>query len=219
MSRIVLPGQSYESFYKFPLQSMRELKGAFCCQEYIQARIRRDPSDLSSICDMPEDYSDEAVWVLEHLRQLLTDINQLLVALRDDCTVETCPKMCVGNFEYLCAAHNKGPIECCAVDYGLHTVAAFISLLNNPSEFRSRVVVSKKGSKNFGNIARRVYRVLSHAFTSHANSFVRFEAQHYVAHRFIYVCRKFKLMESKAFGLMDVAAMKQLVAAEASAHH
>merc|ERR1712232_747392 len=55
--------------------------------------IREDSSDIERIYEIPNAEVDPLVWQYEHLRQFIMELNILLVALGDECTPETCPKM------------------------------------------------------------------------------------------------------------------------------
>jgi hypothetical protein len=71
---------------------------------------------------------------------------------------------------YLCAAH-KTPKECCAIDYIIHTLDGTAALLNSDKYFPSRVSISESSLKYFQSIARRLYRVFSHAYFHHRDLF------------------------------------------------
>ncbi len=71
---------------------------------------------------------------------------------------------------YLCAAH-KTPKECCAIDYIIHTLDGTAALLNSDKYFPSRVSIPESSLKYFQSIARRLYRVFSHAYFHHKDLF------------------------------------------------
>jgi hypothetical protein len=102
----LLPGMTASELFKWPKSELSELEGSFAVQEYLQQMIRENCKDLEKIVELPAD-QDEHVWIFEHLRQFLLEINFLIVALSDACTGVTCPKMVVAKWEILCAAHKK----------------------------------------------------------------------------------------------------------------
>ena len=50
-------------------------------REFLQEKIRNDPSDIEGICKPPEDV-DENVWQYEHIRQFLLELDLLVVQLQ-----------------------------------------------------------------------------------------------------------------------------------------
>jgi len=99
--------------------------------------IRRDPSNIDLILNMPE-ANDEGVWKYEHLRQFCMELNGLAVRLQEECHPETCTQMtATEQWIFLCAAH-KTPKECPAIDYTRHTLDGAACLLNSNKYFPSR---------------------------------------------------------------------------------
>merc|ERR1712226_1682569 len=107
--------------------------------EYIQDLIREDAADFNRVyAPHGSTEAESLIWQYEHLRQFVIEFNLLLVALGDDCTPETCPKMTASNeWQYLCAAHRK-PQDCAALDYMTHTIDGATALLTNARHFPSR---------------------------------------------------------------------------------
>jgi len=171
----------------------QEMDGQFATQEYIQQLIRTDPSDIATICTLPTG-QDKSVWVMEHLRIVLSSLNMLVVALSDECTAESCPLMvATKDWEFLCAAHPKTPRKCSAIDYTMHTLSGFNALLNS-DEFPSRVRVSAKATKYFASIARRLYRLFAHPYYHHRAIFDQFEAETHLCKRFLHFATIYQLM-------------------------
>jgi len=109
-------------------------------QQYIQQMIRRDPSNIDLILNMPE-ANDEGVWKYEHLRQFCMELNGLAVRLQEECHPETCTQMtATEQWIFLCAAH-KTPKECPAIDYTRHTLDGAACLLNSNKYFPSRYLI------------------------------------------------------------------------------
>jgi hypothetical protein len=69
------------------------------------------------------------------------------------------------------------PRECPALDYACHTVDGAAALLCDETAFPSRVVVSRTAAANFPNLARRLYRCLSHAWKHHPAVYAAYEVR------------------------------------------
>jgi len=196
-----LPGTPAAQLFSWePLEeSYDQMESAFSTQEYLETLIRKDPSDLDAICKLPTG-CEPNVWIAEHLRNVLSTLNQLVVALEDHCTAQTCPLMiATKSWEFLCAAHPKQPRACSAIDYTLHQLAFFTAALNNPDDFPSRSRITPKAAKMFSNIARRVYRLFAHPFYHHRSIFDELESQTHLCRRFMNFCLTFGLMTTREF--------------------
>jgi len=101
-----LPGTKSSELFKWKSEDkFEEISGSFATQEFLQHLITKNPSDVTNIIKLPNS-QDKSVWILEHLRRFLLELNLMVVFLDDECTNETCPKMCATNdWEFLCAAH------------------------------------------------------------------------------------------------------------------
>lgn len=171
-----------------------EYKGPLAMQEYIQDLLRKDPSNLELLYELPDVAIDPLVWQYEHIRQFVIEFNLLLVALGGECTPETCPKMTASNeWQYLCAAHRK-PQDCAAIDYMTHTIDGSTALLTNAKHFASRTEVSDGTAKYFQSMARRLYRILAHIFYHHRRVFDKVEVESHLCARFSHFVMRFKLM-------------------------
>eukprot|EP00656_Telonema_subtile_P046634 TRINITY_DN5312_c0_g1_i1.p1 TRINITY_DN5312_c0_g1~~TRINITY_DN5312_c0_g1_i1.p1 ORF type:complete len:119 (-),score=10.58 TRINITY_DN5312_c0_g1_i1:193-549(-) len=100
------------------------------------------------------------------------------------------------NWHYLCAAH-KSPKECCAIDYTIHTLEGTSAMLSSTKYFPSRSKVPSESLKYFQSIARRLYRILAHAYFHHRGEFDQFEEQHHVHQRFIALGKECNLIPDK----------------------
>lgn len=67
-------------------------------------------------------------------------------------------------------------------------------MLNDPVLFPSRVVVSRTAASNFPNLARRLYRCLSHAWRHHAAVYAAYETETRAAARFTGLARRYGLL-------------------------
>mmetsp|Transcript_48874 Transcript_48874/g.114762 ORF Transcript_48874/g.114762 Transcript_48874/m.114762 type:complete len:210 (+) Transcript_48874:2-631(+) len=143
-------------------------------QEVVQVQLRLGRTDYDAMYRCPEG-ADEAAWQLEHMRQFSLELNQLTVALDEVCSKLTCPVMkATDEWLFLCAAHKK-PQECSAIDYIIHTLDGTAALLNSNKWFPSRVTIPASSLTYYKSIARRLYRVFSHAFFHHREAFDIFE--------------------------------------------
>ena len=104
--------------------------------------------------------------------------------------------------------------QCCAIDYMVHTLDGTACLLNNNRIFPSRygwgagqcgelsvvttlacrVSIPKTSLPYFQSIARRLYRIFSHAWFHHSFAFCAFEGERYLCERFTIFCRTCKLI-------------------------
>ncbi len=72
-------------------------------------------------------------------RQVCIELSILVILLQDSCTAAVCPKMIATSaFTFLCAAHKQANLECCAIDYIIHTLDWAINQLSSEKLFRSR---------------------------------------------------------------------------------
>jgi hypothetical protein len=120
-----------------PQEDLSQMTGPFAVHEYIQEKIRNDPSDIKGICEPPLRHLniDESVWQYEHIRQFLLELNLLVVQLQGICTSKNCPKMkATDDWLYLCASHDS-PQECSAIDYMIHNLEYSTRLVHNNKLF------------------------------------------------------------------------------------
>jgi len=162
-------------------------------QQYIQQQIRKDFTDVDSILELPPG-QDEVVWKYEHLRQFCNELNGIAVKLQNECDPKVCVRMtATEEWIFLCAAH-KEPKECSAVDYTLHTLHGAASLLNSNKHFPSRVSIKEGSVQRLSSVARRVYRIFSHAYFRHRTLFDDFERETCLCKRFTHYVIKYGLM-------------------------
>ena len=94
---------------------------------------------------------------------------------------------------FLCAAHPQ-PKDCSALDYTLHTLHGAASLLNSNKFFPSRVSIRENSVQKLSSIARRIYRIFSHAYYHHRELFDKFEEDTCLCLRFTNYVTKYELM-------------------------
>ena len=156
--------------------------------------IRKDHTDVDSILEPPQGHDDLAVWKYEHLRQFCLELNSMAVRLQNECEPAVCTKMkATEQWIFLCAAHGE-PKECSALDYTLHTLHGASALLNSNKHFDSRVSIRESSVQRLGSIARRIYRIFSHAFFHHKQLFDEFESETSLCLRFTRFVTKYGLM-------------------------
>ncbi len=164
-------------------------------QQYIQQMIRKDYKNIDTILEAPCG-QDEASWKYEHLRQFCSELNLLAVRLLEECDPQVCKKMtATEEWIFLCAAHPQ-PKDCSALDYTLHTLHGAASLLNSNKFFPSRVSIKENSVQKLSSIARRVYRIFSHAYYHHRELFDKFEEATCLCKRFTVYVTKYELMTS-----------------------
>lgn len=156
--------------------------------------IRKDHTDVDSILEPPQGHDDLAVWKYEHLRQFCLELNNMAVRLQNECEPAVCTKMmATEQWIFLCAAHGE-PKECSALDYTLHTLHGASALLNSNKHFDSRVSIRESSVQRLGSIARRIYRIFSHAFFHHRRLFDEYESETTLCLRFTRFVTKYGLM-------------------------
>jgi len=159
------------SFNKFMEDMHRKTDDAvvdetiFSVQELVQRITWKNPRGFHADLKCPPRY-DEKVWLSEVMRQLVVDLNHLVGRLGEVCS---CEEMITTDQQtFLCAAHsNKNPENCCAVKYSAHTIDAFTSKLHNKKLFPSRLKVAPQGQQLLIQYARRLFRILAHAYYNH----------------------------------------------------
>lgn len=202
------PGTLREDLWNWELEEYSEMTGPFSVQEYIQELIRQDSSNVAKICEPPSDV-DVSVWQYEHMRQFITELNQLVVNLMGICTPSTCPKMkATDEWLYLCASH-KTPQECSAIDYMTHTLDHATSLLHNNKNFASRVSIPPTSIKYLTSIVRRLYRLFTHTYFHHRDVFMKCEKQMHLCGRFTEFVQRFDMMQNKLFTIPTHAFMEK----------
>jgi hypothetical protein len=166
-------------------------------------RPEYDASAVERIIALPAQH-DLSVWLYESLRQVLLDLSLFVAELGTQCDATTCPKMCAtDNWAFLCAAHPPEapgkkpppPRECSAIDWSVHTLTGFVSLMNSSEDFPNRYTISPKSARHFGDMCRRLYRVFAHAFYHHRALFDAIEGRTHLTRRFIQFALHFELMQ------------------------
>ncbi|KAA1127373.1 hypothetical protein PGTUg99_035865 [Puccinia graminis f. sp. tritici] len=201
-------GTRYEDVYPSTLASSENNHGPssslhlaspespFQLQEYIADLVRADPHAVDRIISPPSPLIPREVWVYEQLRRIALDLSYPLVcALQADCNRDKCPEMKAGEWLYLCAAHaTANENQCCAIDYIVHTLDGATALLNSARYFPSRLQIPSSSNKHFTSIARRLYRILAHAWFHHRELFEECEMETSLYARFMGLTDQFELI-------------------------
>jgi hypothetical protein len=115
--------------------------------------------------DKPDNIG-EGTYQYEWLITYVTILNELLVDLGNECT---CKKMIATSaWEFRCMVHpNKNGFECCPIDYCLHNLDTFQTLLANHSFYSDRSNIIGKGPLAFPQIFKRIHRMIAHMYNHH----------------------------------------------------
>ena len=190
-------------------QSSTSYTGPFKVSEYIQDKIRKDPSDIPGVCEIPSMLNvDENVWQYEHIRQFLLELNLLVVHLSGACTSESCSEMKAnGDWLYKCASHDvpqevSFPLphpQCSAIDYMIHTLEHSTRIVNDQSKFKNRMKIPASSTKHLFSIMRRIYRFFTHCYFNHRTIFVDFENETNQCARFTFFSKTNNMMDSALY--------------------
>ena len=187
------PGTRASDLWNWKHEDLTNRHEPFAVREYLQEKIRNDPSDIEGICKPPEDV-DENLWQYEHIRQFLLELNLLVVQLQGIWTSQTCPKMkATEDWLYLCASHDF-PQEWSAMDYMIHNLEYSTRLIHN-----SKVSAPGSSTKYLLSIVRRIYRFFTHWYFHHRETFVEFENVMHLWARFTHFATIFKMMSQELF--------------------
>jgi hypothetical protein len=145
--------------------------------------------------DKPPNLSEDT-YKYEWLITFVTILNQLLVDLGRECT---CSKMTAGrDWEFWCMVHpNKNGFECCPVDYWIHNLEMFQTLLTNPYFYPDRTDIKGKGPLAFPQMFKNSHRMIAHIYYNHKNLFNKYEEKYRLNERFLLFCRKYNLIDNK----------------------
>jgi hypothetical protein len=192
------PGTKGQDLYHWSPEEYDKTKGLFSVQEYIQELIRDNPSNIEKIITPPTDV-DLIVWKYEHIRQFVLETNLLIVQLQTICTKQSCPKMkATDDWLFMCThPPNNITSDCCAIDYMIHNIDQFTSILNNSKYFPSRVTIPSTSESQLNNIVRRLYRFFSHTYFHHVDVFDEFEREMHLCERFTEFIKKNDILPSK----------------------
>ncbi|KAJ5078033.1 mob-like protein phocein [Anaeramoeba ignava] len=188
------PNSQLNQWESLPLNKM---DGPFSLQQYIQQLIRKDPSDIEKIIELPED-QDKNLFIYEHLRQIIIDLHLFATFHNEVCTAEKQPimKLTINGEQtcFLSGAFNP-PREVSAIDYIAQTIEQTQDILNNSKLFPSRAYIPAESVGNFSTMFRRLYRIFAYSFFQHRELFDEFEKKYHLCERFTALSQKFQLMD------------------------
>ncbi|KAH7333627.1 Mob1/phocein [Rhizoctonia solani] len=199
-------GASSEHVYTPTNLHFGHIDSAFQSQEYIAQLIRQDPHDVQKIVTPPKaddekSSVDDGCWLYEQLRRLAQDLTYPLITnLQLECNRDSCPEMKAGEWLYLCVAHGNatgGHIQCCAIDYIVHTLDSATALLNSTRVFPSRLSVPQSSYRHFSSLARRLSRIFAHAYYHHRELFSQAEAESSLYARFLALSQQHSLVPAE----------------------
>lgn len=112
----------------------------------------------------------------EWIRTFLMHLGYFLVDLGNVCNVTKCPKMNgPDHYTFLCSTHKGPSMECCAIDYCLHTIDLITTLFLNVHYYPNRRCIGRENHNAFGIMCRRLVRIFIHAFFHHRDVFNMYE--------------------------------------------
>ena len=190
-------------------------RGVLVAQQQLLSTVRRAPlTDAGCLATRAPPGVSTNVWLFEHLRLLICELNDLVGRLAPVCSHASCPVMGTAEFTYLCASHPT-PHECDALAYSVHTLDGAAGTLASSRTFPSRLDVSDTAAGAFPSLARRLYRVLSHAWRHHPAVFVVFEAETRCGARLTALAHAYSLLSEEQL-LIPEAELWRPVPAEAA---
>jgi hypothetical protein len=102
------------------------------------------------------------------------------------------------DWEFRCMAHpNKNGFECCAVDYCIHNLEMFQTLLTNPSFYPDRIDVQGRSALAFPKMLKNMHRIIALIYYNHKDLFNKYEEKYRLNERFLLFCKKYNLIGKK----------------------
>jgi len=143
-------------------------------------------------------------WLATNIIDFFNELNLIYGAVHQNCTNESCPVMCAGNFQYLWAdeTNYKTPTKLSAPSY-VDTLFDWAELQFN-DEAIFPIHETQKFPKDFvkrvGVIMRRFFRVYAHIYHHHIDYVCEIQAESHLNSCFkhlIFFAIEFSLMETK----------------------
>jgi hypothetical protein len=102
------------------------------------------------------------------------------------------------DWEFWCMAHpGKNGLECCPVDYFIHNLEMFQTLLTNPSFYPNRAAIKEKSPLAFPRMFKVMHRMIAHIYHNHKDLFNKYEEKYRLNERFLLFCKKYNLIDKK----------------------
>eukprot|EP00037_Helgoeca_nana_P012511 m.113823 g.113823 ORF g.113823 m.113823 type:complete len:205 (+) comp21488_c0_seq3:48-662(+) len=198
------PGTMAAELYDWEPEDLEEMTSNLATHQYIQQLVRIDPHDIAKLVALPEG-QDVNGWKYEHMRQLCIELNGLVLALAPGCTPEKFPSMYTKSPEttFLCAATTP-PRATDAMTYITNTLDHAIGQLCSVKYFESRANVPDASVKRLPSLARRLYRIFSHAYFQHREVFDDFEANTSLCKRFHAFVVMYNIMKADSLDIPDL---------------
>jgi hypothetical protein len=127
----------------------------------------------------------------EWTRVFHTLFSQNVTELGDLCYPKLCPKMTAGK-DWECKCMNHGSMKnlnCCSLDYCIHTLDTNSVLLTSPIYFSDRHHIRDHSTQAFPAIIRYIYRMLAHIYYHHRKLFDLLEYRYRIGERLILYCK------------------------------
>ncbi|KAJ6227874.1 mob-like protein phocein [Anaeramoeba flamelloides] len=179
-------GTKNKDLFKWPNETLDEMDGALRTQQYIQRMIQEDASDVWKLVRLPKS-QDKYVWIYEHLRQIVIELNDFCVFHNGVWTVENHPDMRLkinGEETAFFSSAFYPPKKVPAIDYITQTIEQTQDTLNNSTLFPSRAFIPQKGQQEFQNIFRRLARIFAFSFYEYPDYFKKYEEEQHLFKRF-----------------------------------
>eukprot|EP01147_Barroeca_monosierra_P007826 gene7826-661_t len=168
-----------------------DVDAALEAEVLIYKRAAHENLACEEFVDTPEDIEEDH-WIYELLRYFTVQLNLLALELSNECTTEKCTEMqATDDWQFLCACHEP-PKECSAISYIMHNLDQAESTLSS-----EKTRVTEDGKRQIATLARRLYRILAHAYYEHPACFDSFEEKTHLHSQYHVYVTKFKLMDKK----------------------
>lgn len=136
--------------------------------------VRLLPPQCAAILTCPDE-DEEDVWQYDHFRQFCMELNGLMGSI-----------MCR-------SPDGGGDVE--ALSETLSILDGANATLTAEKHFPSRVTVSEASMRKLPGLARKLYRVLQYAHSTHGSAFQAHETSHKVCARFHAFAEKYQYMD------------------------
>lgn len=143
-------------------------------------------------------------WLAVNAIDFFNELNLIYGAVHQDCTPESCPSMCAGNYQYLWAdeTNYKTPTSLPAMEYVDNLFSWSELQFNDEAIFPIQETQSfpKNFNKRVGMIMRRFFRVYAHLYYHHMKYIREIQAEAHLNScfkHFVFFALEFNLIEQK----------------------
>jgi hypothetical protein len=185
----MLPGTTSEEIDNELINDPNVKEGNECFYKYPQELYTRVLINKQDLKFEKHDNMSEDTYKYEWLRTYTVILNQFLVDLGNVCL---CPKMTSGpDWEFFCVLYGgKNGFECCPVDYCIHNLEMFQTLLTNPSFYPNSSDITGKGPLAFPKILKNMHRMIAHIYHNYKDLFNKYEEKYGFNERNLLFCKK-----------------------------